>query len=89
MDEAGARESLRETVADLQNTFAAINVQFNITFSSGTAEMSSQDNSECANCAYNITSGAVSGAINVFLHVIPGISLRPLAISDRRTARFS
>ncbi|HXF90705.1 MAG TPA: hypothetical protein VNJ29_02110 [Candidatus Nitrosotenuis sp.] len=68
MSEEAARESMKATIEDLQMTFSAINVQLNITLIAGSADMSSQDNTWCANCGYDITSDAVNGAVNVFLN---------------------
>jgi hypothetical protein len=67
MTEATAKEAMKAAVEDLQATYAGINGQFNVTYSAGAADMSSKD-SDCRTCAYNITSGAKAGAINVFLH---------------------
>lgn len=63
-----AVSALKETVQELQKTFAAINVFFNVTYTSGSADVRPNDYSDCRNCAFNITKGAVNGAINVFLH---------------------
>ena len=63
-----AIQAMQDSVQHLQSTFSAINVTFNITYTAGTADTVSRQNSECAGCAYSIRSGAVDGAINVFLH---------------------
>ncbi|MGB7068402.1 MAG: RHS repeat-associated core domain-containing protein, partial [Pyrinomonadaceae bacterium] len=63
-----ARTILADTITNLRDTFDAINVEFDQTFTPGSAKVAQYNNPECGNCAYQIVKGGINGAINVFLH---------------------
>jgi RHS repeat-associated protein len=66
---AQAKEFVKKALYDLtQNTMQYINVYFSVTYSEGTAEMSSKTNKDCQECAYKIKTGAKEGAVNVYLY---------------------
>ncbi len=80
-----AQAAVKDTVKDLQDTYSAISVEFNVTYTAGQADYSKANNNGSPG---TITKGAVQGSINVFLFANNKFNGRSSSLYNPKTVQI-